>query len=441
MSSLMLELLFLVFLIALNAFFAAAEIGIISVSKLRLRQMIDDDVPQARLVHSLAENSSRLLATVQVGVTFVGFFSAASAAVTLSGTVAAALRSTGVSFIVEQAQAIAVAGVTIILALLVLIFGELVPKNLAVQHSEQVAFLVARPLAAVAGLLAPIVSVLSGASDAIVRLLGGQAGARMPFVTEDEIKTMVDAGEEVGVLEEREKNMIYGVFEIAETTVREVMVPRIDVAGVEVNTPPRQAAAIAVHSGHSRLPVYEETLDTVLGILHVQDLLSNLISDAPSDSLRPLVQPVHFVPELKRVDDLLRDMQSLAIQMAIVVDEYGGTDGLVTIEDLLEEIVGEIKDEHDREEAQTERLPDGSVVFNGRVRLDDVNDMLDLDLAGGEVDTIGGFVSAQLGKVAVRGDRLELPEATFEVVASAGRRAKKIRVKVKAPEVNSPDNG
>ena len=426
------ELLLLVVLIAINAFFAASEIAIISVSKVRLRQMLDEGVPSARPIQSLAENSSRLLATIQIGVTLAGFFAAATSAKTLAEALASELSL--VAPLAPYALPISLVLVTSTLALVMLVFGELVPKNLALVHNERVAVLVARPLTIIAALFAPIVGLLSRVTDELVRRLGGRQGSTMPFVTQDEIKTMVDAGEETGVLEESEKDMIFGIFGLGETTMRQVMVPRVDMALVNVEMPIRQAAGIAVQSGHSRLPVFEESPDKIVGILHVKDILAALVAEKPPQGLRAILRAPYFVPETKLVDDLLREMQSMSIHMAIVVDEYGGTAGLVTIEDLLEEIVGEIRDEHDREELQVERLDENAIVFSARVSLDQVNELLNLDLSSEGVDTIGGYVAARLEKVPTRGDRLDVPAAAIEVISAAGRRAKRVKVTRRQPE-------
>lgn len=434
------ELLLLLVLILLNAFFAAAEIAIISVRKSRLRGMLDEGVPEARLIQSLSANSSRLLATVQVGVTLAGFFAAATSALTLSAVVQGALEATGLWALAAYARPIAVAVVTSILALVVLVFGELVPKTLALEHSEPVAKAVARPLAVIAILFDPIVSFLSKITDLIVRLLGGHRRNAMPFVTEDEIKTMVDAGEETGVLEESEKAMIYGVFDLAETLVREVMVPRVDMVMLEAQLSPQMAALRALQSGYSRMPVYQDSPDAIIGVLHVKDILQALMGKQAPSGIGALARTPYFVPETKLVADLLREMQSMSIQMALVVDEYGGTAGLVTVEDLLEEIVGEIRDEHDREENPIERIDEQTIVFSGRVSLDEVNELLKIDLDGDDVDTIGGYVASRLEKAPARGDRIETANALMEVIAAAGRRAKRIKVTLHAARNQAPDD-
>jgi putative hemolysin len=425
-TSLFGELLLLLLLIGINAFFAAAEIAIISVRKVRLRQMLEDGVPEARLVHALAENSSRLLATIQIGVTLAGFFAAATSAETLAQGLGVYLST--LPYVGPYAFTLSLLIVIFLLAFIMLVFGELVPKSLALQHSERVALLVARPLNVIATVFSPIVSLLSTVTDALARLLGARQGNAIPFVTEEEIKTMVDAGEETGVLEESEKDMIYGVFGLSETLVREVMVPRVDMASVNIRSGIRSAAQVVVQSGHARLPVHEGTPDAIIGVLHVQDLLAALADPSLSQDLRSIIRAPYFVPETKRVDSLLHEMQTMSVHMAIVVDEYGGTAGLVTIEDLLEEIVGEIRDEHDREELPVERTDENTIILDGRVTLDQINELLGTELTDEDVDTLGGFVAARLEKVPARGDRLEVDGATIEVVAAAGRRAKRVKV-------------
>jgi putative hemolysin len=423
------EIALLAFLITLNGFFAAAEVSIIAMRRTRLRQMLEEGVPEAPIIQRLCDNSSRFLATIQVGITLVGFFAAASTAVTFSVPVQKALEATGVSILVANAQAIAVTALTLLLAFLVMVLGELVPKALALRHAEGMARFAARPLYALATLAGPLVHILTLTTDSIVDLLGGGPASSLPFVTEEEIKTMVDAGEEVGVIEEQEKEMIYSVFALGDITVREIMIPRIDMVAVEVNTPVTEVAQVFARSGHTRLPVYEGTRDNVIGIVHIKDLM-RVYAEGTQDqtSLRGILRPPYFVPESKKADELIRELQEKQLQMAIVVDEYGGTAGLVTMEDILEEVVGEIRDEHDREETSIEKVSDEVAIFNGLVPLMDVNETLDIHLEDESVDTIGGFVLSRLGKIPTVGDVVDVPEAHLEVIATSGRRIKKVRV-------------
>ncbi|MBI4759313.1 MAG: HlyC/CorC family transporter [Chloroflexi bacterium] len=422
------ELLLVGMLILLNAFFAASEIAVISVRKTRLKQLVEEGNREARIVQRLSENSSRFLATIQVGVTLVGFFTAATAAISLSRPLQQFIALIPLSWVIQISQPLAVGLITLTLAFMMLIFGELVPKALALQHAERISLLVARPLDVLATLASPMVRVLTLATDGVMAIFGGGRRSSLPFVTANEIKTMVDAGEEEGVLAQEEKQMIFSVFDMAETTVREIMVPRIDMFAVDIETSFKEVLEHINKTGHSRIPVYEGNVDNIVGILNAKDLFRHLGALQVSAGLRKIIRPAYFVPESRRVDDLLRDLQRERVHMAIVVDEFGGTAGLVTIEDLLEEIVGEIQDEYDREEPQIERLSEDEAIFDGRVGLHDVNDVLSLDLQGEDYDTIGGLVLTHLGKMPAPGDTVEMEGIAITVLSTLGRRVKKVRV-------------
>jgi putative hemolysin len=255
----------------------------------------------------------------------------------------------------------------------------------------------------------------------------------MPFVTEEEIKTMVDAGEEEGVIQEEEKEMIYSIFELGDTLTREVMVPRIDVAALDVTTPMLDALDTIMEAGHSRIPVYNETIDNVQGVLYAKDLLPYLRQGRSDVPLKNILREAYFVPETKKASDLLPDLQQRRVHMAIVVDEYGGMAGLVTIEDLLEEIVGEIQDEYDTEEPFVEFITDDEYIFDARVDLDDLNRLMNVALPTDDSDTLGGFIYTELGKVPVIGDQVVFENMDFTVESVAGRRIKKVRVERHSP--------
>ena len=435
-SSAVRELILLAALIAINAFFAASEMAVVTLNKVRLRHKVEEGNRTARVVERLATESSRLLATIQVGVTLVGFLAAATAATSLSHPLGQVLAAIPAPAIQANAEGIATFLITLVLALIMLLFGELVPKNLALRHSERIAFAVARPIDLLARIFSPLVSALVFLTNRISAALGAQAPSNMPFVTQDEIMAMVDAGEEGGVIEEDEKEMIYSIFEFGDTLAREVMVPRIDIVAVDADTPLLQALDVVMKEGHSRIPVYQGTIDNIIGLLYAKDLLVYLKEGKLDVPLPSILRPAYFVPETKKVDDLLRELQARRVHMAIVVDEYGGTAGLVTVEDLLEEIVGEIQDEYDTEEPTIERVSDNEFIFDAGVQLDDVNDLLNADLPDTGGDTLGGFIYTQLGRVAAVGDEIRLDDLTITVLSVAGRRIRKVRVVRGAPQAD-----
>ncbi|HEX6511500.1 MAG TPA: hemolysin family protein, partial [Chloroflexota bacterium] len=251
---------------------------------------------------------------------------------------------------------------------------------------------------------------------------------KSPFATEEEIRFLVTTAEEEGVIEESEEQMIHSIFEFGETTAREIMVPRVDMKAVEVDEPITDVVDLMLQVGHSRIPVYEENIDNIVGTVFDRDLFKYLRERESDVPLKDALRPAYFVPESKKVDELLKEMQKNRVQMAIVVDEYGGTAGLVTVEDILEEIVGEIQDEFDVEEDPIQEVSDNEAVFNALVNMDVVNRWLDMDLDADDVDTLGGYVYSHLGKMPVSGDEFEVENVSFCVVSTVGRRIKKVRV-------------
>jgi putative hemolysin len=428
MNSPLTELVILALLILVNAFFAASEIAIVSVRKTRLKQLVDEGNREARIIEGLSENSSRLLATVQVGVTLVGFFSAAVGAIALADPFYKLMLLVGLPVEPEAGHSLAVTIITTVLAFLMLLLGELVPKTIALQHAEKVALAVARPVDALAHIFAPVVGLLTWVTDLLVGLVGQSRKSTMPFVTAEEIMTMVDAGQEGGVIENTEKEMIYSIFEMGQTTTREVMVPRMDVFALAVETPLPEVISAAVRTSHTRIPVFEGNRDNIIGIVHTKDLLKCGLDATPVGGLRDLLRPAYFVPESKKIDELLREMQAHQVHMAIAVDEYGGTAGLVTLEDVLEEIVGEIKDEYDKEEALMQTVGEGEAIFQGITPLNHVNETMGLELEAEDVDSIGGYVYSQLGRIPAPGEKVVTDSVTITVLSTTGRRIKKVKV-------------
>lgn len=447
MDPVVLELLLLVILIALNAFFSASEIAVISVPKLRLKQLIESGNKTAEVLFGLADDSSRFLATIQIGVTLMGFLASASAATSLGKGLTQFLDRLPIPGIERVSEGIAIGLITILLSLTVLVFGELVPKSLGLAHSERIALFAARPIDFLARLATPLVRFLVWITNLIARPFGGQPRRGMPIVTEEEIKTLVDAGEEGGVIPEEEKELIYSIFDYGDTVAREVMVPRMDVLAIDAETPLLEAMDTVIKHNHSRVPVYQDSIDNICGILYAKDLLKVLHEKgrAAANQIRlvDIVRPAGFAPESKKVSELFEEMQKRRIHMAIVIDEYGGTAGLVTIEDILEEIVGEIQDEYDQgEELEIQASGEQEWLINARANLGDVNDALHVHFPVDDADTLGGFIYTQLGKIPLPGDEVSYKSVRLKVVNVAGRRIGKVKVQVlnEALEKSEKDN-
>ena len=420
-------------LILVNAFFAMAEFALVSVRKTRIRQLADEGVRAAKDVQHLIEQPARYLATIQIGVTFVGFFASATGAVTLAEPLAVILRKSSVDLIQANSEGLSVFIVTLVIGYTSLIMGEISPKSLGLHFAERIALFSAKPLLILSIITHPIVRLVTWSSNLVTRPMGVSAAFSPPIITEEELKMLVQAGEEDGILEEDEKEMIHSIFEFTDTIVRKVMIPRIDIRAVEADSSLEELLDLIISAGHSRVPVYDDTIDNIVGVIHAKDLLRILHDNTRGMPLRDLMRPPYVIPENKMVDELLAEFKKSKIQMAIVVDEYGGTAGLVTIEDLLEEIVGDIMDEYDVEEPPVTIIDENTSVFDARTPIDDINDQMGTDLPDEEFDTIGGFVFGLFGREVHEGDTTSYGSVDFIVDQTDGHRIQQIRV------VNRPD--
>ncbi len=418
-----------------NGFLAMARSALVNVRLPRLHQLIEEGSGSARTAARLSEDASRLLATAKLGMMLTSFFGGAVVAVASAPPLAAQLQP----WLGGAAEPVAFVLVVLGAALTMLIFAELVPETVGAHYSEQLALALARPLLILSVVAMPIVRLMVWIGNMVSRLFGAAPQSGLPMVTEEEIKTLVDAGEEEGVIQEEEKRMIYSIFELGDTLVREVMIPRIDIIALDVETPMLEALDIIMEAGHSRIPVYRETIDNIEGVLYVKDLLPYLRDGRTDVPLSEIVRKPYFIPETKKASDLLPDLQQRRVHMAIVVDEYGGVAGLVTIEDLLEEIVGEIQDEYDTEESFVEQVGEDEYILDARLDLDDLNQMLEVHLPTEESDTLGGFIYTALGRVPDQGEQVVFGDLLFTVESLAGRRIKKVRVRRQPQEPEEED--
>ena len=319
------------------------------------------------------------------------------------------------------------------MTLLLLVVGEITPKTFAAKYADRLAMWVSRPVAWLTVLLSPVIRVLSLLSNLLLWPLGGRVDLASPLVTEEEIRLLVKVGEEEGVIQEDEREMIHSIFEFGDTVAREVMVPRIDMVCVADTDTVADALRVVRAEGHSRLPVYHESIDQIVGVVHVKDLAPFVQDGRGQTPVKEASRPGYFIPESKPLDSLFREMRRRKAHLAIVVDEYGGTAGLVTIEDLLEEIVGPILDEYDVEEKLFEIVNESVALVDGRVSLEEVNEHLGLDLPVGEVDTVGGFVYSLLGHVPAQGESVTYDGVELFVEGLEGHRVARVRVTKRVP--------
>jgi len=423
------ELVVIVLLTLLEGFFVAAEIALVSVRRSRIDQLVDEDRPGARRVRRLLDEPGRFLAVSQLGLTFIGFFASAFAAVSLAQQLAGLLAGAGMAR--GTADGVSLLIVTILLALFTIVFAELVPKTLALANAERVSLSLSLPIDLIARALGPIIVLLTGITNAIVRLFGAEVSSEAQ-ITAEELRLIVERGGEQGVLEAEEEQMINAVIELGTRRVHEVMVPRIAMVTLPVTASFEEATDTIIAEGHSRIPVYEETIDQIVGILYAKDLLPFLKQESPDTAaLRTLLRTPVLVPESMTVDDLLHELQRRKVHLAIVLDEYGGTAGLVTIEDLLEEIVGEIQDEYDVEEPLIVKLSDDEARVDGRADVDELSELFDMSLDledEAEYDTVGGLIYHRIGGVPKPGDEVKVDGLTLTVESTDGRRVGKVLV-------------
>ena len=432
------QLLIIVVLVLLEGIFVASEIALVSIRRSRVEQLIDEGNHGARRVRRLLDNPGRFLAVAQIGLTFLGFFASAFAAVSLVDGLAELLGR--FQPLHDSSRVLALIAVTVILSMFTIVFGELVPKTLALAYPERFALTLAQPIDLLGRLFGPLVAFLTGVTRAITRPFGADV-SRAAQITADELKLIIERGGQQGILEAEEEQMINAVIELGDRRLHEVMVPRIDIVALSATASLETAVDMIVEEGHSRVPVYQESIDEVVGILYAKDLLPFLNSSSgPRPTVRSIMRAPLFAPESMSIDDLLHDFQRKKVHIAIVLDEYGGTAGLVTIEDLLEEIVGEIQDEYDVEEPMIVRLSEVELRIDGRVDVDELADLFDMSIEledEDEYDTVGGLVFHRIGRVPVPGDQIEVDGLRLTVETTDGRRVGKVLVVRERP---APDD-
>ena len=422
------DILIILLLILINGFFVGAEIAFVSVRRTRLDELAEAGDRRAKRAQKLMRDPGRFLAVIQVAITFLGALASAVAAVSIVAVVAEPLR--GIALIADQADTIALLLVTFIVSVVSIVLGELIPKGFALANPDRIALTVSGPITLFAKIVSPLVAVLVLLTKIISKPFGIDP-TRTPELSAAEIRLIVEQGSQQGVLEAEEEQMISAVMSLSDSKLHEVMVPRIDIVAIDQEASFDDAVTLVLTEGHSSTPLYKESVDHIVGILYAKDLLRIIAAGGPRPRLRDIMRPALFVPESQAVDDLLNELQRRRVHMAIVLDEYGGTAGLVTIEDLLEEIVGEIQDEFDEEEPMKVIVREGEAILDGRADIDEMGELVDpaLELEDDEeYDTVGGFVYHRIGRVPVVGDTVAVDPFKITVIKVIGRRVGKVRV-------------
>ncbi len=433
MVSLVTEILVLIVLILINAFFAASEIALISLNDNKVKAMAESGDKKAKMLYTLLNEPSRFLATIQIGITLAGFLASAFAAGSFAGRLAEVLYDMGAPIPKDLLETLSVVIITLILSYFTLVLGELVPKRLALQKAEEISMIAVYPLTFLSKVTSPFVKLLTMSMNVVVRLFGVDPNAEDENVTEEEIRMMIDVGEEKGTIQQAEKVMINNIFEFNNKTVSDIMTHRTSIIAIPIDYSLKHTISIVTSERYTRFPVYEKNMDDIIGILHSKDLIQ-FVEDCEEDNfnLRKLLRTPYFVLESKNIDELFKEMQERNIHMAVATDEYGGTDGIVTIEDLIEEIVGNIFDEYDEpdlDEVEIEVIQQGVYLMSGTVSLYKVEDLLKVVLPTEKFDTLSGFMIGELGYIPSEGEQLDVrhENIVFTVEEVNEKRISKVR--------------
>ncbi len=418
----------LIILILLNAYFAASEIAYISLNDARITRQAKQGNKKANQIKKMLENPSRFLATIQIGITLAGFLSSAFASDAFASKLAPILNNWIPSISISIWQSIAIIIITFILSFFTLVFGELVPKRLAMKHYEKIAFATIGVIRFIYIGTLPFVKLLTASTNVISKLFGVSEKDE-EIVTEEEIKMMVDEGEEKGSIEEEEKNLINNVFEFNDITVSEIMTHRTDIYAIDIERNVNDLIEELDEYKYSRVPIYEETVDEIKGILYLKDLLK-YVKSKKNVKLKTIIRPAYFVAQSKPINEVFKELQKNNNQMAIVIDEYGGTAGLITMEDILEELVGDIFDEYDEIEKEYEKIDDNTYLISGSVSINDLKKILNIEIPEGDYETLSGYLQDMLGRIPEDEEKptIETNQVTYKIEEYEDKRILKVKV-------------
>ena len=421
------SIIILAILILINAFFASAEIAFISLNDAKIDMQAKEGNKKAKKIQNMLKNPSKFLATIQIGVTLAGFLSSAFASDTFADKLSPALNMWIPSVSISTWKSISIIIITIILSYFTLVFGELVPKRIAMKYYEKVSFASIGIIKTISVVTAPFVKFLTFSTNLVSKLFG-VTGEEEDNVTEEEIRMMVDVGEEKGTIQEEEKEMINNVFEFNDKVVSEIMVPRNKIFALDIDmTISEVIEKLSADMRYSRIPVYDETMDNIKGIIYIKDIL--LSNKNKNSKIKSLVKEAYFVSETKRVNELFQELRKDKKQIAIVLDEYGGTAGMVTMEDILEEIVGEIYDEYDKETDKFKKIDNNTFLFDASIALYDVEKFLEIEIEDDDVDTLAGYLIKKLDRIPKDGEKpiIETEKVTYKIENVKNRKITKVK--------------
>ena len=433
------QIILLAVLIAVNAYFAAAEMAIVSVNKNRIRTIAQEGNRKAEALLKLIDDPNKFLSAIQVVITLAGFLTSAEAAVSFSDDMGVFLESFGIPY----GQEISVVIVTLILSFFTLVFGELFPKRLAMLHADAIAMGVVKPILFISAVFKPFVWLLSITVTLMLKICRQRTDVTYVEYSEDDIVSMLEAGQESGELKEEGKKMITGVFAFDDMLAYEVMTPRTDVFSIDINAPTEEYIDELMELRYSRIPVYEDDSDNIIGILYIKDYLIKAREDGFDNvDFRSILRKPYFVPETKKIDSLFFELQTTKQHIAILIDEYGGFSGIVTMEDIIEEVMGDIDDEYDKEEPEIQKIDDMTYVMDGRMDLDDIDEEIGINLESDNSETIGGFIIDILGEIPDENDvgkEIDFENYRFRIDSIRERRIEQITMTIMTPDSGDGD--
>ena len=434
-GSIIIKIVTLFVLIFVNAFFSMSEMAIVTLNDNKIDKMAAEGNKKAKQIQKLTENTSSFLSTIQIGVTLAGFLTSATAAQSFAEMLANAINSTAIVNVIPIGviSGLSTVVITLIMSYFSLVLGELVPKKVAMNKPEKMAFMAAPILVFVAKVTRPVVKLLALSTNGVLRLMGIDPHADEEVVTEEEIRMMVDVGGEKGVIEDTQIEMINNIFEFDDIDVADIMTHRTDMICIDDDEPLSEAVKLSIENGFSRIPVYEEDPDDIVGIVYIKDFLKYVGTSLPkTKTVKDMMRPAYYVPETKRCGELFTEMTEKRVQMAVVIDEYGGTAGIVTLEDLLESIVGNIQDEYDQEDEEISIINDTIFEVDGITDIEEVEEHIGKTFPDGDYDTIGGYIISVLGFLPQDGEmnEVQFENVKFTVLSVEERRIDKVKIEI-----------
>lgn len=434
-GSIIIKIVTLFALIFVNAFFSMSEMAIVTLNDNKIDKMASEGNKKAKQIQKLTENTSSFLSTIQIGVTLAGFLTSATAAQSFAEMLSVAIAKTSIVNVVPIGiiSGFSTVVITLVMSYFSLVLGELVPKKIAMNKPEKMAFMAAPILVFVAKITRPVVKFLALSTNGVLRLLGIDPHADEEVVTEEEIRMMVDVGGEKGVIEDVQIEMINNIFEFDDIDVADIMTHRTDMICIDDDEPLSEAVKLSIENGFSRIPVYEEDPDDIIGIVYIKDFLKYVGTSLPkTKTVKDMMRPAYYVPETKRCGELFTEMTEKRVQMAVVIDEYGGTAGIVTLEDLLESIVGNIQDEYDQEDEEISIINDTIFEVDGITDIEEVEEHIGKKFPDGDYDTIGGYIISVLGFLPQDGEmnEVQFENVKFTVLNVEERRIGKVKVEI-----------